>query len=163
MERHIFGTQTPLCGDLEQGTAVRRSLWRVLLIALLMFSLVLTLAACEGGYTTSGVRTTSSQTGNRGEIDVSINSANGSTTQDFEFDCADCVVEVEVTLEVQEGTFKLEFLGEDDEVTLTLEASPGQPASGSGYMITDGFGEGEYRVTAAEARGVSYHITYQLR
>lgn len=57
----------------------------------------------------------------------------------------------------------LEFLGEDDEVTLTLEAHAGEKVSGTGYLVTDSFGEGEYRVTASEAKGVAYHITYRVR
>jgi hypothetical protein len=84
-------------------------------------------------------------------------------TKDIEFDYEDAVVDVEVTLEVEKGTFKLEFLGEDNEVTLALEATSGQRVSDSGYMVTDGFGEGEYRVTATSAEGVHYHISYRVR
>lgn len=125
--------------------------------------LALALTACEGGYTARNERTSESHTGTTGEIDVHIGGANGSATKKIEFEYYDAVVDVEVTLEVEQGTFKLEFLGEDEEVTLALEASSGQKMSGSGYMVTDSFGEGEYRVTATEAGGISYHISYRVR
>ncbi len=146
-----------------EEVAAPRLLWRTLVAAVLVSLLTLSLTACEGGYTTRGERVTMTEVGMGGEVDVHIDSANGSITKDLEFDCADCIVDVNVTLQVEQGSFKLEFLGEGDEVTLTLEASSGEKASGSGYMVTDGFGEGEYRVTADEAQGVSYHISYQLR
>ena len=150
-------------GCRQEGVAAQRPLWRTLVAAVLVSLLTFSLTACEGGYTTRGERVTMTEVGMGGEIDAHIDSASGSITKDLEFDCSGCIVDVNVTLQVEQGSFKLEFLGEDDEVTLTLEASPGEQASGSGYMVTDGFGEGEYRVTADEAQGVSYHISYQLR
>ncbi len=120
-------------------------------------------AGCEGGFTSTGRRTSQSQQGDMGEIDVRMGSANGTTTEDIEFDYADAVVDVQVTLEVQEGTFTLEFLGEDDKVTLALEAHGGEKVSGTGYLVTDSFGEGGYRVAAGAAKGVAYHISYRIR
>ncbi|NIN66586.1 MAG: hypothetical protein GTO63_18245 [Anaerolineae bacterium] len=157
----VEGRHFPGCR--QEDVAGQRLTWRTLVAAVLVSLLALSLTACEGGYTTRGERVTMTEVGRGGEVDVRVDSANGSTTKDLEFDCTDCIVDVNVTLQVDQGSFKLEFLGEDDEVTLTLEASPGEQASGSGYMVTDGFGEGEYRVTADEAQGVSYHISYQLR
>lgn len=98
-----------------------------------------------------------------GKIDVHAGSAEGSTVKRVEFDRPDVVLDVEATLEVEEGTFKLEFLGKDNEVTLALEASSGQKVSGSGYMVTDDWSNGKYRVTATEAKGVSYHISYRTQ
>lgn len=152
-----------LPGCRQEEVAAPRLLLRPLVAAVLVSLLALSITACEGGYTTRGENITMTQAGMGGEIDAHIDSASGSITKDVEFDCADCFVDVNVTLQVVQGSFKLEFLGEDDEVTLTLEASPGEQASGSGYMVTDGFGEGEYRVTADEAQDVSYHISYQMR
>ncbi len=152
-----------LPGCRQEETAAPRLLVRTLVVALVVGVLTLSLTACEGAYTTRGESITMNQVGTGGEIDAHIDSASGSITKDVGFDCADCTLDVEVTLQVGQGSFKLEFLGEDDEVTLTLEASAGQQASGAGYMVTDGFGEGEYRVTADEAQDVSYHISYQLR
>jgi hypothetical protein len=129
--------------------------------------LALAVAGCEGALTLTGERTTQSQgehLGNvGGEVDVRIGSANGTGTRDIEFGYSDAVVEVEVTLQVQEGSVTLEFLGEDDQVTLTLEARGGEEVSGTGTMVTDAFGEGEYRITANKARGVAYHISYWIR
>ncbi len=164
MRKRLASVGRPHFGPHYRGsTAVAQPILRTLAVALLVSLLALQLTACEGGYTTRGERSSMTQSGDRGEIDVRIDSASGSATKGAEFDCAGCIVEVDVTLQVEQGKFKLEFLGEDEEVTLTLEASGGQQVTGSGYMVTDSFGEGEYRVTAEEARGVSYNITYQIR
>lgn len=144
------------------GVDVPQVLFSVVLMMLVSL-LALALTACEGGYTTRNERTSESHTGTTGEIDVHIGSANGSTTKEIEFEYDDALVDIEVTLEVEQGTFKLEFFGEDEEVTLALEASSGQRVNGSGYIVTDSFGEGEYRVTATEAGGISYHISYRVR
>ncbi len=93
-----------------------RLLARPLLVALLAISVGLALTACEGGYTTSNERTTESHLGDHGQVEVSISSADGSITRSVEIEYADAIVNVDVTLEVQEGAFKLEFLGEDDRV-----------------------------------------------
>lgn len=138
-------------------------LFKSLVVAVLASLLALVLMACEGGYTARNERTEESHLGNTGEIDVHIGSANGSTVKDIEFEYDNAVLDVEVTLEVEKGTFKLEFLGEDGEVTLALEANSGQQVRGSGYMVTDSFGEGEYHVTAREAEGLHYHISYRIR
>jgi hypothetical protein len=159
----VFVTRPHLSDGRGEESAATKLLFRPLAVAVLVSLLALALTACEGGYTTRGERTTMSQLGDRGEVDVHMDSANGSIAEDIEFDCADCIVEVEVTLQVEQGTFKLEFLGEDEKVTLVLEASSGEQVSGSGYMVTDSFGEGEYRVTADEAQDISYHITYRIR
>lgn len=162
-KRALFITRQDLTSHGNGVAKSRRPLLRSLFAAVLVGLLALPLMACGGGYTTRGERTTESHLGSRGEIDVQVGSANGSVPKDIEFDYADAIVDVEVTLEVEKGTFKLEFLGEDDEVTLVLEARSGEEVSSSGYMVTDTFGEGEYRVTASEAEGVHYHISYQVR
>lgn len=162
-ERAVFITRQDLTSHGNRVAKPRRPPLRSLVAAVLVSLLALPLMACEGGYTTNGERTTESHLESRGEIDVQIGSANGNVTKDIEFDYEDAIVDVEVTLAVEHGTFMLEFLGEDDEVTLALEASLGQQVSGSGYMVTDSFGEGGYRVMATEAEGVSYHISYRVR
>lgn len=162
-KRAIFIARQDLTSHGHRVAKPRRPPLRLLVAATLVSLLALPLMACEGGYTTRGERTTESHLGNRGEIDVQVGSANGSVTKDVEFDYEDAIVDVEVTLEVEQGTFKLEFLGEGEEITLVLQASSGQQVSGSGYMVTDSFGEGEYRVTATEAEGIHYHIAYRVR
>ena len=125
--------------------------------------LVAALTACEGGYSVTGHRVKESHSIDRGEIDVRIKSANGSVCRDIDLDYANATVDVEVTLEVEKGMFELDFLGGEDEVAFSLKAGSGQKQSGTGHMVTDNFGEAAYRVTATEAKGVAYHISYQVR
>lgn len=162
-KRAVFIIPQDLTSHCNHRAKPRGLLLKSLVAAALLSLLALPLMACEGGYSTRGERTTESHLGNRGEIDVHIGSANGSVTKDIEFDYEDAVVDVEVTLEVEKDIVKLEFLGEDNEVTLALEATSGQRVSGSCHMVTDSFGEGEYRVTATSAEGVHYHISYRVR
>ncbi|MEA3375331.1 MAG: hypothetical protein U9R72_03930 [Chloroflexota bacterium] len=68
-------------------------------------------------------------------------------------------LETDVNLEVGEGTFTIELLDADGNVTLSLQATPGKPASGRGYMEVD-FDEAEYRVTAEEAKDVYYRLEF---
>jgi hypothetical protein len=121
------------------------------------------LAACEG-YTESMARTSSSQTMDGGRLTAHIGKANGSIVQDLETDASSIVtLDASVTLAVGKGTYKIELLGENEQVTLILEASAGQTVSGDGWMVTDGFGEASYRVTATEAEDVDYQIDYTFR
>jgi len=129
----------------------------------LFILLVLFLVGC-GGYTESMARTSSSQTMSGGQLTVHIGKANGSIVQDLETGAGSVVtMDASVTLAVGKGTYKIELLGEDDEVTLALEASAGETVSGEGWMVTDAFGEAGYRVTATEAEEVDYQIEYTFR
>lgn len=73
------------------------------------------------------------------------------------------LLDSDVVLSVGSGTYKIELLGENDEVTLTLEAQGGQAASGHGQMVVDSLGNARYRVTATEAQEVEYSIDYVFR
>lgn len=129
----------------------------------LLVLLALLLVACEG-YTESMARTSSSQTVSGGRLTAHIGKANGSVVQDLETGAGSVVsLDSSVTLAVGRGTYKIELLGEDDQVTLTLEASAGETVSGEGWMVTDAFGEAAYRVTAMEAEDVDYQIDYTFR
>jgi hypothetical protein len=57
------------------------------------------------------------------------------------------VLETDVTLKVETGSFTIE-LGKDDEVTLLLPARDGETVSGHGQMVVDTFGEAGYRADA---------------
>jgi hypothetical protein len=130
------------------------------LLALLVLSLVL--AACGGsGYTQTGATTTSRQGMGGGEVTVGISKANGAATQKIE-DAGGPgdELEVDVTLAVGKGSYKIELLGKDDQVTLALEARDGETVEGHGRMLTDSFGEASYRVTAANAENVDYVLEY---
>jgi hypothetical protein len=131
----------------------------------------LLLASCEGGYATTGASTRSQHSGGGGWIEVTSRTANGSMTDniDDENESLDSVLmsgdvlDCDVTLTAGSGTFRIELLGADDAVTLTLESTDGEVVSGSGQIVADVFADASYRVTAVEARDVSYRIDYTLR
>jgi hypothetical protein len=102
--------------------------------ASLLIALVLLLAACEAGFSATGSSERSRITVNSGWIEKSFKKANGSATQKIELDWPGRRVEATVTLEVGEGTFHIELLDVEGNVTLSLEATPGRPASGSGLI-----------------------------
>jgi hypothetical protein len=142
---------------------VRKRSYGSLMITALVGLLVMLLVACEGGYTTTGIRTTSHQDMRGGDLTVKIKKANGSSTQEIEVGSSGLTLDTDVTLNVGEGTFKLELLDREGDVTLTLEARDGQTVSGTGRMVTDSFGDAQYRVTATEAKNVEYHFDYTFR
>ncbi|MGD2148107.1 MAG: hypothetical protein PVH41_15560 [Anaerolineae bacterium] len=125
----------------------------------LLLVLLLVLAACEGGFTASGSSEKSSLTGRGGFVERSIRRANGAITEEIEVDGGGQLLDTQVTLEVEEGSFAIELLDAEGNVTLSLEATPGNPASGRGTMETS-FGQAEYRVRAEEARGVKYRLEF---
>ena len=61
------------------------------------------------------------------------------------------------------GSVKIEFLGEGDVVTSTLEARDGESVTGRGQMVTDVFGDARYRITATEAKDLEYAIYYVIQ
>jgi hypothetical protein len=125
--------------------------------------LALLLAACAG-YTETGTKTTSHQGANGGDVTVEISKANGTSSKDIEVaDGSDLTLEADVTLAVGKGSYKIELLGQNDQVTLALEARDGQTVSGHGQMVTDSFGQASYRVTALEAEKVAYTIQYTFQ
>jgi hypothetical protein len=141
----------------------------VVLIALVVVALLL--ASCEGGYTTTGGSTRSGSSGGGGWIEVSSKTANGTMSEsiDEENESLDSVLmsgdvlECDVTLTAGSGTFKIELLGADDAVTLTLESQDGKTVSGNGQIVANVFADAAYRVTALEAKDVSYRIDYTLQ
>lgn len=131
----------------------------------LILTLVLGLTACSGeGFTASGTQTQSSQTMDGGTHTVHLDTANGTTTQSIELEDAEGVtLDATVTLAVGKGTFRIELLGADEQVTMTLEAKDGQTLEDSGTMVADSFGEASYRVTATNAENVTYQIVFTFR
>jgi hypothetical protein len=69
-------------------------------------------------------------------------------------------VAVDVILSLDAGSYKIELLGQGGDVTSTIEASGGESVSGRGEMAVDSFGEASFRVTAVEAQGVEYTMTF---
>jgi hypothetical protein len=136
---------------------------RRLALLIVLVSLVMALAGCEA-YTQTGARSSSQRGTNGGEERVSAAKVNGTSVQDLEdLPNAGGMLEADVDLSVGKGSFKIELLGSDDQVTLTLEARDGQQVSGSGLMAVDSFGEASYRVTAAEAENVEYSLVFVYR
>jgi hypothetical protein len=130
-----------------------------LLRVVVILWLTVAVVGCEGGYVSSGSRESSQIGGRGGWVEASIRSANGSVTQGIEVDASGLRLDTDVTLEVEEGAFSIELLDADGNVTLALQATPGNPASGRGYMEVD-FDEADYRVTAEEAKGVHYRLDF---
>ena len=107
---------------------------------------------------------TSHQGMNGGNLTTKIKKANGSIEEEIEVDGGPgLILDADVTLSVERGSFKIELLGENGQVTLTLEARDGQAVSGHGQMVVDTFDEANYRVTATEAENVEYTIEYTFR
>lgn len=137
----------------------RAGMVRVLGLLLLSLALV----ACTS-YSETGAKTTSHQDMSGGSETAEISKANGTSEKSIEVDGSeDTLLEVDVTLAVGKGSYKIELLGQDGQVTLALEASDGQTVSGHGQMVTDAFGEASYRVTALEAENVDYVLEYTFR
>jgi hypothetical protein len=134
-----------------------------ILKSLLALGLAALLVACAG-YTQSGVKSSSQESMDGGSLTVEIDRANGTAEESFEVQAgADLILEADVTLAVGLGSYKIELLGENDAVTLTLEARDGETVEGHGQMFTDSFGEASYRVSAANAENVDYQIVYTFR
>ena len=128
----------------------------------LAIALALLLAACEWGLTLVGHSERSSISPQGGWMETSTRSANGSAVRDLELELSNVRLDTTVVLEVGEGAFHIELLDGKDNVTLSLKATPGQPAEGSGYMETDTFGDAEYRVTAEDAKQVHYRFEFGI-
>jgi PBP1b-binding outer membrane lipoprotein LpoB len=133
--------------------------WFVVLSLLLV---ALLLVSCAG-YTESNGRSSEQHGGSGGSVTAYAGKANGTSTKDLETRAAGAILDANVILAVGKGSYKIELLGENDEVTLVLEAQDGQTVSGQGWMVADSFGDASYRVTAVEAENVEYVIEYIYR
>ena len=131
--------------------------------ALGLVALTVLLAACTG-YTETGSSTSSHQGMAGGDETVQISKANGTSEKSIELEADDgLLMEVDVTLAVGKGSYKIELLDDNGEATMTLEAHDGQTVTGHGQMVTDAFGEASYRVTAVEAENVAYVLEYTFQ
>jgi outer membrane usher protein FimD/PapC len=139
---------------------VNKGKWSAVLALLLVAALLL--AGCEG-YTEMNSRSSEHQDGRGGDVSASVGKANGTSTKDLETQASGAILDASVTLSVGAGSYKIELLGDNDEVTLALEAHGGETVSGQGWMVADAFGDASYRVTAVEAEDVQYQIEYTFR
>ena len=135
----------------------------IYVVGLSLLFVVLLLAGCEG-YTEMNSSSSEYQDASGGKVAEGIGKANGTITKEIETGASgEVTLEATVVLKVGTGSYKIELLGENDEVTMVLEAQGGQALSGVGWMITDAFGDASYRVTAVEAEDVEYRIEYVFR
>ena len=133
------------------------------LAILLLVVGVLVVAGCEG-YTEMNASSSERHDGSGGQLAVSARKANGTSTKTLETAASSgAILDATVVLKVGKGSYKIELLGENDEVTMVLEAQGAEAVSGIGWMVSDAFGEASYRVTAAEAEDVEYRIEYVYR
>ena len=133
------------------------------LVGLMLLLAVLLVAGCEG-YTEMNSNSSEYHDGRGGAVTVSAGKANGSSTQTIETAASgEAILDATVILKVAEGSYKIELLGENDEVTMVLEAQGPEAVSGIGWMVTDAFGDASYRVAAVEAEDVEYSIEYVFR
>jgi len=136
---------------------------KLALMTLIVLVLLELLGGCSSS-TQTGVRTSEHQSLSGGDLSVRIKSAQGAGTKYIEVGGSGWQgLDAEVTLSVGAGSYKLELLGEDDSVSLTLEAQGGETVSGIGWMALDGFDKAGYRITAADAQDVEYTIVYTFR
>ena len=133
------------------------------LAILLLLAGVLLVAGCEG-YTEMNASTSEHHDSSSGQLAVSARKANGTSTKTLETAASSgATLDATVVLKVGTGSYKIELLGENDEVTLVLEAQGREVVSGTGSMVTDAFGKAAYRVTAVEVEDVEYRIEYVFR
>ena len=133
------------------------------LVGLMLLLAVLLVAGCEG-YTEMNSSSSEHHDGSGGVVTVSAGKANGTSSRTIETAASgEAILDATVVLQAGKGSYKIELLGENDEVTLVLEAQGPEAVSGIGWMVTDAFGEASYRVTAVEAEDVEYRIEYAFR
>jgi len=136
---------------------------RRLVIGISLLVVALLLVGCEG-YSEMNSSTSEQHGSTGGYMTVRVGKANGTSTKTIETAASGtATIDALVALTVGTGSYKIELLGENDEVTLVVEAKAGESNIGQGSMVTDGFGEASYRVTAVEAGDVEYTIEYAFR
>ena len=127
-------------------------------IFLVLISLVLGLAilACGTGY-----RTTSTSSGNSGEVRVRMNEADGtdSTNVEINEDYNHSKVAITASLLVESGNCQATLIGRDG-TTISLSASPENPAEVYGDLVTDAFGEIVLETVCQNAKNVDLIIIY---
>jgi hypothetical protein len=122
----------------------------------LIAGLSMVILACGTGYSTTHQRF-----GNRGKVIVNIESVNGSREdqveidEDFSWD----TVTLNITVEVESGNYSAVFI-DDEGQSLSLEASPGNPASASTQMEVDASGEITLQSEGESVEGVKITIDY---
>lgn len=123
---------------------------------------LLVMTGCEGATTSFGTSKMSNIKKEGGWVKGSLRSANGTIEETIELKQWDKQLEANVTLEVSGGNCRIELLDGQRNVTLSLEAIPGQMVSGSGPMGSS-FGRARYRLVATKAKNVKYRIEFDVK
>lgn len=133
-----------------------------LLIAVTVLVLAMLACSSSGGGTYS-FSTTGSSSGNAGHIEIT-GDASGSVSSQIEVDedFPGATVDIEVTVGVLEGSYKVDFLDGSD-VVFSLNVKPGELAKGSGTVTLNDEGEIEYELDASDAKGIKIVIDYERR
>ena len=120
--------------------------------------LILALAALACG---TGYRTTSKISGNNGEVQISMNEANGTDTTSVEIneDWSRAKVSTKVILNMDSGTCRVYLTGENN-TAISLETSAGTPAEAYGELVTDGFGEVSMQTDCQSANNLVVTINF---
>jgi hypothetical protein len=123
--------------------------------------LILALAALACG---TGYRTTSKISGNNGEVQISMQEANGTDTTSVEIneDWIRASISTRLVLNMDSGSCRVYLTGENN-TAISLETSAGSPVETYGELITDGFGEVSMQTDCQNAQNlvVSIYFTKQ--
>jgi len=141
---------------------MKRAMWTFLIL-----SLILVLAACEGGTSGSVLGSSSScrQGGGGGSCEGRYRTLRGSYGEDVEIEGLSSfdAVQVDVEVSVEEGNVRVSIETPDGERP-GVDAAPGQPARLLGVATgeMDGF-EVRFEAVDGEASGISYTILYEFQ
>jgi hypothetical protein len=139
--------------DEKEEPMFRQKQWMMVVLIAGLSAIIL---ACGTGYSTTHQRF-----GNRGKVIVNIESVNGSREdkieidEDFSWD----MVTLNITVEVESGNYSAVFIDDEGE-SLSLEASPGNPASARTQMEVDASGNITLQSAGEGVEGVKITIDY---
>jgi hypothetical protein len=137
----------------EEDPMFKQKQWMMVVV---IAGLLMGTLACGTGYSTSYQRS-----GDRGKVVVNIKSVDGSRKDTVQIDenFVWDTVTLDITVEVESGDYSATFI-DDEGQSLRLEASPGNPASASTQMETDGSGEITLQSEGEGVEGVKITIEY---
>ena len=129
--------------------------WKILLAAALV---LITILACGTGYTT-----TRTSTGDEGKVVLKLANLDGSDETQIEIDDSFSwdTLALEITVEVEGGSFQAEFIDDEGQV-LQMKAAVGQPATGKRHMVTDGKGNITLNALGEGAESITITIEYSI-
>jgi len=129
---------------------------RLAWLALPLMALVIASLACGTGY-----RTSSSITGLSGKSRIQMNSANGLNTNSLEIndDWSYTEVNATVTFSVSEGSCQATLTGNEN-TSIIVNATAGNPGQTAGILVTDGFGEVDMDTNCQDAKELDLLVEF---